>query len=81
MDEWLDWRVRGQRGTGIFFFVAIVCYSLSNLSTTALKLASLVCGVFALIFAGILYYKNVSCYNAANTNRNKRCGDLAISFV
>ena len=61
MDEWLDWRVKwGQRGTGIFFFVAIVCYSLSNLSTTALKLAALVCGVFALIFAGILYYKNVS---------------------
>ena len=61
MDEWLDWRVKwGQRGTGIFFFIAIICYTVSSYSPAALKLASLCCGVMALIFAGVLFYKNVS---------------------
>ena len=51
----LEWRVKwGQRGMGMSGLVALICFVAGQLIATA------VFGTLSLIFAGILYYKNVS---------------------
>eukprot|EP00942_MAST-04A_sp_MAST-4A-sp1_P004888 g4888.t1 len=62
MDDWLDWRVKwGQRGVGIFGLLGLVCFILGNaVGNVGLRIAASIFFVIAIIFALILYYKNVS---------------------
>ena len=54
-DDSLEWRVKwGQRRMGMSGLVALICFVVGQLIATA------VFGTLSLIFAGILYYKNVS---------------------
>ena len=61
MDDRLDWRVKwGQRGFGIFTFLALICFILAGGTNVGLQIAAIIFAVLALICIGILYYKNVS---------------------
>ena len=61
MDDWLDWRVKwGQRGVGIFSFLGLICYILAGGTNFGLRFAAIIFAVLAIIWFGILYYKNVS---------------------
>ena len=62
MDDWLDWRVKwGQRGVGIFGFLALICYILGTAGgNVGLIVAFFIFIVIGIICIGILYYKNVS---------------------
>ena len=54
-DDGLEWRIKwGQRGVGVFGLFTTICYVAEQWNATA------VFGVLSLIFAGVLYYKNVS---------------------
>ena len=54
-DDGLEWRVKwGQRGAGVSGLLALICFVAGQWIATA------VFGALSLIFAGILYYKNVS---------------------
>ena len=54
-DDSLEWRVKwGQRGMGMSGLVTLICFVAGQWIATA------VFGTLSLIFAGILYYKNVS---------------------
>ena len=61
MDDWLDWRVKwGQRGVGIFTFLGLICFILAGGTNVGLRIAVIIFLAIGLIFAVILYYKNVS---------------------
>eukprot|EP00944_MAST-04C_sp_MAST-4C-sp1_P005517 g5517.t1 len=54
-DDGLEWRIKwGQRGVGVFGLFTTICYVAEQWNATT------VFGVLVLIFAGVLYYKNVS---------------------
>ena len=43
MDDWLDWRVKwGQRGVGIFAFLALICYLLAGGTNVGLQIAVII---------------------------------------
>jgi hypothetical protein len=61
MDDWLDWRVKwGQRGVGIFAFLALICHILAGGTNVGLRIAVIIFLAIALLCIGILYYKNIS---------------------
>ena len=54
-DDSLEWRVKwGQRGSGLSGLFGVLCWVAKQ------RIASIVFGALALIFFGILYYKNIS---------------------
>ena len=54
-DDGLEWRVKwGQRGVGVSGLLALICWVAGQ------NIATIVFVAIALIFFGILYYKNVS---------------------
>ena len=60
MDDWLDWRVKwGQRGVGFFGLIGLICWTISDIHIV-LTIASSIFSTTAMIFGGILYYKNIS---------------------
>eukprot|EP00942_MAST-04A_sp_MAST-4A-sp1_P010630 g10630.t1 len=59
MDDWLDWRVKwGQRGMVFFGLIALISIVLAR--TDVGILIAILFASIALLFAGLLYYKNVS---------------------
>ena len=61
IDEGLKWRVKwGQRGIGLFGFIALILYVASGDTNVGLQIATVVFCTIVLICLGILYYKNVS---------------------
>ena len=72
MDDWLDWRVKwGQRGVGIFTFLALICYILAGDGNVGLQIATIVFLAIAFISAVILYYSTYNYkynkYNCCNS--------------
>jgi hypothetical protein len=54
-DDSLEWRVKwGQRGVGVCLLLGLICWVARQ------NIAFIVCGALGLLFAGLLYYKNVS---------------------
>tara|TARA_A100001015_G_C14709371_1_gene601456 strand:+ start:177 stop:779 length:603 start_codon:yes stop_codon:yes gene_type:complete len=61
IDEWLDWRVKwGQRGIGCSLFIALISHICSGGALVVLRILTVVFASIALIFFGMLYYKNIS---------------------
>ena len=54
MDDWLDWRVKwGQRGVGIFTFLALICFILAGGTNVGLRIAAIIFATPAIICFGI----------------------------
>jgi hypothetical protein len=61
IDEWLEWRVKwGQRGAGLCGLITLIYYVASGDTNVGLQITTVVFCTMVLMFACILYYKNIS---------------------